>query len=378
MKNETGKPTVAHVCVPYLQATETFIYDRIAFPQKFRSAVATNEPVIHRDLFPHPAVSTMADRPALVRKANAAWQRWFGYSPWYLGALRRECAGVIHAHYGPVGCSVLRVKEKLRLPLMTSFYGQDASALLRNPHYEREYSRLFARCEMISVLSEDMKRALIDAGCPPERIAIHHLAVDTDTVKARREPEGGEVKILFAGRFVEKKGVAHLLGAFRRALDRGAKARLLLAGDGPLHDELAKKTMELELQGKVEFLGMRRRGDVLKLMREAHIFALHSVTAADGDREGTPTVLIEAGAVGLPSVSTLHAGIPEIIEDGATGLLTAEGDEEAFGNRLYRLCTDPALRKSMGEKARGKIEREFSLKAVVKQLEKDYQKLING
>ncbi|MFH1539863.1 MAG: glycosyltransferase, partial [bacterium] len=191
-EEKTSTPTVAHVCVPYLQATETFIYDRIAHPQwphhpqwprhpqRFRSVVATNEPVIHRDLFPHPAVSTMADRPALVRKANAAWQRWFGYSPWYLGALRREGAGVIHAHYGPVGCSVLRVKEKLRLPLMTSFYGQDASALLRDPRYEREYRRLFARCEMISVLSEDMKSRMIDAGCPPERIAIHHLAVDTD------------------------------------------------------------------------------------------------------------------------------------------------------------------------------------------------------
>lgn len=377
MKTEADKPTVAHVCVPYLRATETFIYDRIAFPQKFRSIVATNEPVVHRDLFPHPAVRTMADRPTPVRKANAGWQRWFGYSPWYLGALRREGAGVIHAHYGPVGCSVLRVKEKLALPLVTSFYGQDASALLRDPRYARKYETLFERCEMISVLSGDMKRRMADASCPADRIAIHHLAVDTDEVPPRRdEPEGGEVKILFAGRFVEKKGVAHLLEAFRRAVTRGAEARLLLAGDGPLHDDLAKKTMELKLQGKVEFLGMRRRGEVLKLMRESHIFALHSVTAADGDREGTPTVLIEAGAVGVPSVSTLHAGIPEIVEDGATGLLTAERDEEAFGELLYELCTDPDRRKAMGEKARKKIEREFSLKAVVKQLEKDYSSLM--
>lgn len=372
------KPTVAHVCVPYLRPTEAFIYDRVAHPARFRSIVVTNEPVMEREQFPHGEIFTLAERAAAARKADTAAARATGVSPFYSGTLKSERVDVIHAHYGQVGCSVLKLKEKRGLPLMTSFYGHDASAALRDARAMKSYRKLFAGCEMISALSLDMKRALVEAGCAEEKIAVHHLAVDTDAVKPREaEPAGAELRILFAGRMVEKKGVSHLLGAFARALAKGARARLLIAGDGPLRADAEAAARRLGVDGKTDFLGMKKRAEVLALMREAHVFAIHSITASDGDREGTPTVLIEAGAVGLPCVSTLHAGIPEVIDDGATGLLAAEGDEEAFGDALHRLCADPELRAAMGRAARGKMEREFSLKSVIESIESDYLKLID-
>ncbi|MEW6202339.1 MAG: glycosyltransferase [bacterium] len=374
MNNPEKKPTVAHISVPYLRNTETFIYDRIAHPQRFNSLVVTNEPVINASLFPHPEIHTLASRSFLYRKFDAAARRLNGFSPYYFSVLKKTGAAVIHAHFGPVGCSLFHIKAKINLPLMTSFYGQDASALLHRKHYREAYRKLFEQCEIVSVLSEDMKKSLSDAGCPQEKIRIHHLAVDMETIAMReREPDSSdEIRILFAGRMVEKKGVEYLLRAFSLVRNMGINARLILAGEGPLQHRIEQTANELNVKNHVEIMGMRTRDEVLRLMRGAHIFTLFSVTAGDGDREGTPTVIIEAGAVGLPVVSTLHAGIPEMVDDGRSGFLVAERDVESFAEKLARLCADSALRCTMGQEGRKKMEREFSLTSVVRQIESDY------
>jgi len=111
-------------------------------------------------------------------------------------------------------------------------------------------------------------------------------------------------------------------------------------------------------------------------MRQSHIFALLSRTAADGDMEGTPTALIEAGAAGMPAVSTTHAGIPEIIKQGVTGLLVPENDASAAGAALFRLACDPDLRAKMGAAARTRIEQNFSIQNVIRTIEADYETLI--
>ncbi|MEW5946207.1 MAG: glycosyltransferase [bacterium] len=368
---------VAHVCVPYLRATETFIYDRIAHPADFRSAVVTNEPVINRRMFPHEPVYSLAERSVLRRKSDAAFRRVAGFSPFYAGAFRRSGADVVHAHYGPVGCSVLSEKTRGGLPLMTSFYGVDASALLTDRAYRAGYRELFSRSGAISVLSQDMKTRLCEAGCPEEKILIHHLAVDTGRVKRRvSEPPGEEIRITFAGRMVEKKGAEFLVRAFEKVLKSCVNARLDLAGDGPLLPRVRELVERLGLGDAVRFHGMRSRDEVLALMEAAHVFALFSVTSAGGDREGTPTVLIEAGAVGLPVVSTIHAGIPEIVIEGETGFLVPERDVTEFAKRLVILCGDRDLRARMGAAARLRIESEFSLETVIKQLEADYLRLM--
>ena len=110
-------------------------------------------------------------------------------------------------------------------------------------------------------------------------------------------------------------------------------------------------------------------------MHRAHVFILLSQTAPDGDSEGTPTALIEAGALGLPSISTFHAGIPEVIADGITGILVAEGDYESATKAIIKLAQAPALRAALGAAARENILREFSIEKVIQQIETDYGKL---
>jgi colanic acid/amylovoran biosynthesis glycosyltransferase len=111
-------------------------------------------------------------------------------------------------------------------------------------------------------------------------------------------------------------------------------------------------------------------------MDAAHVFVLASVTAADGDEEGTPVSLLEAQASGLPVVSTLHAGIPEIVTDGVSGRLVEERDADALAASLRELATQPQRWERMGRAGRERIEESYDAGRCVEALEAIYREAI--
>ncbi len=369
-------PRVAHILIPYIRPTETFIYDRLVNHIRYTPFILTNEPVINRDMFPFGGpVHTLAERPLTERKADALARRAAKSSPYFTATLRREKPAAVHAHYGPVGAAVAPSADAAGIPLTVSFYGIDASAFLSDPRHAARYRRMFQSASVVSVLSADMADRLASAGCPEGKIRIHHLAVDTETltpapVEARNR---ARVRIVSAGRFVEKKGMELLIDAFEKTISQGVDAELHLFGSGPLEKQAAARASACRFADRISFFGHRPRAEIIAAVRDADIFALFSVTASDGDMEGTPTVLIEAGALGVPSVSTMHAGIPEVVGDGETGLLVPERDVEAFAGALARLASDPGLRSTMSRAARARVEKLFSIRSVMRQIESDYE-----
>jgi colanic acid/amylovoran biosynthesis glycosyltransferase len=296
------------------------------------------------------------------------------YLPYYLEMVRRLNPAVLHAHYGPVGAALVGLRRKTNVPLVTSFYGIDASALLHNDYYKKAYPRLWQECDIVSVLSQNMKDALAEAGCPEEKIRIHHLAVDTGALAPLpnlRPAPGGPIRISCVCRLVEKKGLDTLIRAVTIARKQ-VDVELDIAGSGPLDTELRELIDKLDATQFVHLHGRLHRPQALLLMAGSHFFCLLSRTAADGDMEGTPTALIEAGALGLPSVSTFHAGIPEIISNKNTGLLVPENDPEAASDAIVRIASDPDMRHRLGVNARAQICSEFSIHKVIKQIEADY------
>jgi len=368
-------PRVAHVLIPYIRPTETFIYDRLVNHIRYSPFILTNEPVINMDMFPFGGpVHTLAERSLTKRKADALARRAANSSPYFTAALKREKPAAVHAHYGPVGAAVATSAEAAGIPLTVSFYGIDASAFLRDPRHAARYRRMFKTASVVSALSADMAERLADAGCPEEKIRIHHLAVDTEALTPAPATDRARVRIVSAGRFVEKKGMELLIDAFEKAVSGGADAELHLFGSGPLEKQASARASACRFADRISFFGHRPRAEIISAVRDADIFALFSITAADGDMEGTPTVLIEAGALGVPCVSTLHAGIPEVTADGETGLLVPERDTEAFASALVRLASDPGLRSSMSLAARARIENLFSIRSVMRQIESDYER----
>lgn len=117
---------------------------------------------------------------------------------------------------------------------------------------------------------------------------------------------------------------------------------------------------------------------MFRILADSHILALPSVTAADGDMEGTPMALIEAAAAGLPCVTTRHAGNAEVVEDGFTGFVVPEHDPAALADRLVALATDPALRERMGRAARERARRAFDIRAVMDAFESDLATILRN
>lgn len=172
-------------------------------------------------------------------------------------------------------------------------------------------------------------------------------------------PEARPPLILSVGRLVEKKGIADLVDACAILERTGRPFTCHIIGAGPLEADLRDQIHRLGLASRVSLLGPRPRAEVVRCLREAAVFAAPCVVAQDGDRDGLPTVLLEAMATGTPSVATGATGIPEIIQNDSTGLLVPEHDAAALAAALERLLGDADLRVRLATAGRALIERSF-------------------
>ena len=349
------RPSIAVFRSPLFNPSETFVRDHVAALRRYRPVVCG----LHRkgewDLAAPVIVAGLRARLALAL---------LGRGEALAGALAAEDVQLIHAHFGTDGLVVLPVAACLGVPLLVTLHGYDvsrsAAAMVRSGRlswmrYALARRRLFDRASLFLAVSEAVRSRALALGVPAGRLVTHYSGVDLDRFRpAATPPEPG--LILHIGRLVEKKGTVSLLAAMARLRD---DARLVVIGDGPLRPRLERQAATLGLGDRVRFLGVLPREAVLGWMRRAWLLAAPSVTAADGDAEGLPTVLCEAGATGLPAVASRHAGNPEAVLDGETGLLVAEGDGVALAAALATLLGDPERRAAMAVAGRALAERRF-------------------
>lgn len=322
--------------------------------------------------------------PSLLKKREISWQTVLSELKSGISAPRRlsnidtitehEILDIYHAHFGPVGNRYLGVTECYSSPFVVSFYGQDASQLLQDdPHL---YDRLFRQATVVTALSNDMRDTLTDYGCPPSKIQIQPLSIDTDLFPYREHtPSDGPIKLLTVARFVEKKGLVYALEAVANLAEEH-DIRYTIVGDGERRELIESRIARHGLGDIVDLRGWQPQSVVAEEMANAHLFLLPSVTAESGDKEGTPTVLLEAQSMGLPVVSTYHAGIPEIVKDGESGVLVPERDSEALADALETLISEPNRWPEMGKRGREHIERSHSIEAVTDDLLKLYRSLL--
>jgi glycosyltransferase involved in cell wall biosynthesis len=175
-----------------------------------------------------------------------------------------------------------------------------------------------------------------------------------------RAASNGPAVILSVCRLVEKKGVDTLLEALA-LLPVGLNWKLVQVGSGPLRKKLERLADSLRISGKIEWRGSLTQDQLLIEYRKADLFALASRIARDGDRDGLPNVIAEAQSQALACVATRVSAIPELVRDGATGLLVGENDPEALARALGELIVDPARRRSLGMAGQARIREQFML-----------------
>lgn len=184
--------------------------------------------------------------------------------------------------------------------------------------------------------------------------------------------------ILSVGRLVPKKGLNDLISACQLLKARGVKFRCAIVGGGPLRAELEDQINKLGLDDTVTLLGAMAHDRLVALYGQASVFALSPQVMEDGDRDGIPNVLAEAMAAGLPVVSTCVSGIPELVEDGRTGLLVGSKDPVALADAVERLLRDPQKGHSLAVAARRKMEDSFECWETTKAVQKLLQVGVSG
>jgi len=187
---------------------------------------------------------------------------------------------------------------------------------------------------------------------------VYH-GIDLSQFKPSDQPPSSPPLILSAGRLVEKKGFPYLLQAASILQSRGADFRLVIVGDGPMRPDLVRMAAGLQLRERVEFAGTLTQRELRGLYQQADVFALASVVAADGDRDGLPNVLLEALAMGIPTVASDISAIPELIEHQKTGLLAESGDPRDLADKLEMALYDEELRARVALLGRQKVSKYF-------------------
>jgi colanic acid/amylovoran biosynthesis glycosyltransferase len=193
----------------------------------------------------------------------------------------------------------------------------------------------------------------------PNAVDLHRL---DGAVDGRREAG----LILSVARLVEKKGLSDLVLASGLLAERGLRHRLVVVGEGPLRGEL--EACAASAHAPATFLGALSHEDVLQLYRRASVFSLPCVVASTGDRDGLPTSMLEAMALGTPVVSTRVNGLGELVVHERTGLAVPEGDPFALADALERLLRDGELARRLAAEARLHVESGFSLESSVSRL----------
>jgi colanic acid/amylovoran biosynthesis glycosyltransferase len=297
----------------------------------------------------------------------------YGRDAWSLRLLHAASARLdggaydaVLCHFGPNARFAQRLRERHALdgPIAAVFHGWDLSRYLRRAG-TRPYARLFAEGDLFLPISERWADRLRGLGCPADRIVVHHMGVDparlSFTVRTLSPDE--PVRLVSVARLVEKKGIEFGIRAVA-AYARTPGARSVdyrIVGDGPLKPALCDLARALGVSDVVTFTGPKTQEGVVDELRRAHLLMAPSVVSADGDEEGIPVVLMEALATGLPVIGTSHSGIPELIDDGVSGLLVGERDPTALADAIARLVGDADAWAEMGRRGRRRIEADYNL-----------------
>jgi glycosyltransferase involved in cell wall biosynthesis len=276
-------------------------------------------------------------------------------------ALEADRAGVthLHAHFGTLATTVARIASAVSgIPYSFTAHAKDI-------YYRYDTSvnlHVKLRDAAFSVTVSDFNRAhlIAEMGAEPERLHRIYNGLDLGDFPWS-SPDPRRTDILAVGRLVEKKGFHILVEALMRLKDRGIAPRCRIIGMGEEEDNLRRQIDASGLAGQVIIEGPRPQAEVKKAMAEAAMLVVPCVVARDGNRDGLPTVLLEAMALGTPCISTNVVGIPELVRDGETGLLVPEGCPDGLADAIDRMSANADLREIVSRQGRMLIEAEFDI-----------------
>jgi glycosyltransferase involved in cell wall biosynthesis len=381
-------PRVLYLVTRFPAVTETFVVNEwLVLAERFRMGLVAlrrsgEEPV-------HPETARVLPGVRFARAGFAAQLAWVARRPHaYVstlvavlrGALRysvteaaqealvflraaavartaqRDGVAHVHAHFASHPATAAWVIQRLTgIPFSFTAHANDlfvAPVLLE---------RKAADARFVVAIS-DYNRALLLERCPDARVETIHCGVDGARHAWRGLAGRTSDRIVCVASLSRKKGQADLLDAVALLAPRRPGVALELIGDGPERERLTRRVLESGLSERVAMPGARSTDEVAAALSAARAFALPSIRLPSGRMEGIPVALMEAMASGVPVVATRLSGIPELVEDGVTGLLVEPHDPTGLAAALERLLADDELATRLAAAARERVEHRFDLR----------------
>jgi glycosyltransferase involved in cell wall biosynthesis len=283
--------------------------------------------------------------------------------------VRRKRPDIIHAHWMlPSGLLALALRRIFGIPYIVTGHAADVFRF-RGPPFRALKRRVMAQAAVVSLVSGETAEVLGLAAKEAERFVVP-MGVDIDRIEkavGERAPEPG--RFLFVGRLVEKKGLDVLL----RALAEVPDARLVAVGDGPMRPVLEALGHELGLSERVVFTGQQGQSRVADELRLAHALVIPSRVARDGDADGTPVVMGEGMAAGVPVIASRLGGLSEHIASEQNGLLVEPDDPHALAGGLRRVLADSDAAEKWADAAKRKMREQLDIRVTARR----YQEFID-
>jgi colanic acid/amylovoran biosynthesis glycosyltransferase len=356
-----------------------WLYDHLRCVPRHEQLVVCDE-LENRAEFPA-LTAWHADPNALSRKI---WRRLTrtDLDPLLVRRLRRVRPRIMHSHFGYVAAADYPLWQALGAAWVIGFYGADVYALGRLEQWRRRYAAIFAGCARVLALGPVMAEHLARLGCPAHKIVVHPLGVDISELhETRRRARGEPLRVLFAGTLREKKGLRYALEGVSAARAAGVEIELHVVGeatnkpgDRETEVDVAKQIADLKLDDVIVRYKFVAFQELLSIALESHVFLAPSVTAADGDSEGTPFVLQQMMATGMPVIATRHADIPYLFGEHEE-LLAEERDSRAIADKLLDYDRDADLLVEHGRLLRRQIAEHFDVRACAGRLSDIYDTL---
>jgi colanic acid/amylovoran biosynthesis glycosyltransferase len=371
---------IAHVIPHFLAPSETFIYTQLQAQKRLDQLVIART-TANREWFPFAAVvetrSTEGGRwyERLHRSTSRLVHRPNHYQSRIVDAAQDFGATVLHAHFGWSGAEAVLPAQRLDIPLVTAFHGSDVYVRKAKERWQRTYAPLFRAGAFFTCVGPRAGEELVERGAPSERLRLVPVGIDLASFGYRDRVPPGPFTVLQVSRLTAKKGVDLTLRAFAELRESISDARLWIAGDGPLRGSLATLAARLGIADSVTFFGALEYSRIRDLMSEAHLGVQPSRVASNGDREGTPTALLEFQSVGVEIVATRHADIPSIVSRPEE--LVEENDAQALAaSMLAAGLRDAESTRQRTAAARAFVEERHDAGVVAEKLAEVYAEAV--
>lgn len=341
---------------PFVQSDARLLLNRVIYPRRWHSNLAH----VIRQVLARPSALAMPATimrrlwrtPYVMLKSLVAWFRVLGM----MDRIEAWSPDHVHAHWATYpSTAALTISRHIGRAFSFTAHAHD---IFLEDQLMPEKLEAATFVATISTFNREYLRRRY-AKARQARIEIVHCGVPRQERRSTGREEGREPLVLSVGRLDEVKGFPTLLDACADLKRQGVAFRCLIIGEGPERKMLDARLDALGLRDCIEMPGACSQQDVQRRLAEADVFVLASQRSREGNMDGIPVALMEAMAAGTPVVSTAVSGIPELIDDGETGLLVPPRDPQALARAIRRMIEDEALRARCIEAAARKVRKEF-------------------